>query len=248
LSIFRSKLWDKQIKYYEVNFMKKKIVIFMLLAMCILSLSACGKSSINLSDYLIEERVSLYTAHDDLYNVDLSFGNREVDYNFDGVIGEMTPFAVLTISRIDNEPLANDTYSYFVKVNDQSYNGFLEKSNNENSYTTDLEISTTPDAVINVQISFTGYTFVSDMTNTSSEFQIDSQSALSIANSELQEEVKNLSADQNNKFEVVMKLMKDYSSADLKNYYWYISVISTDGDILGILIDANTGDIIAKKV
>ena len=46
----------------------------------------------------------------------------------------------------------------------------------------------------------------------------------------------------------VMKILKDYSTEDLKNYYWYVGVVSTNGETLGILIDANSGDIIAKKV
>ena len=32
----------------------------------------------------------------------------------------------------------------------------------------------------------------------------------------------NLLKDKNVKIEVVMKLMKDYSSEEVKNYYWYI--------------------------
>ena len=45
-----------------------------------------------------------------------------------------------------------------------------------------------------------------------------------------------------------MKIMKDHSNEDLKNYYWYVGIISTNGDTMGILIDANNGEIIAKKV
>ena len=61
------------------------------------------------------------------------------------------------------------------------------------------------------------------------------------------EEIENILKDKNVKIEVVMKIMKDYSQVDLKNYYWYVGAISTNGDTLGILIDANDGEIIAKK-
>jgi hypothetical protein len=42
--------------------------------------------------------------------------------------------------------------------------------------------------------------------------------------------------------------MKDYSSYEIKNYYWYVGIISTNGDTMGVLLDANTGEDIAKKV
>ena len=64
----------------------------------------------------------------------------------------------------------------------------------------------------------------------------------------IQEELNNITSDKNNKIEVVVKNLKDYSNSEVKNYYWYVGVISTNGDTLGILIDASTGDVIAKKV
>lgn len=226
---------------------KKKIAICALFALMVLTLSACGKSSFNIADYLIEKRENLFAACDDLYSATFSTGFREKDYQFDGIINEQVPFGVLTLTRNDNLPLANDKYTYMVTINDQTYSGFLEKGNN-NSYSADLEVNTIGDETINVQISFTGYTFNQNLENTSSSFQVDSKTALKVAQNELGENIENIIKDKNVSIEVVMKLMKDYSTEDLKNYYWYVGIISTNGDTLGILIDANNGDIIAKKV
>ena len=46
----------------------------------------------------------------------------------------------------------------------------------------------------------------------------------------------------------VMKILKDYSIENTPKYYWYVGIISTNGETLGILIDATKGDVIAKKV
>lgn len=228
--------------------MKKKILIFMMLAISIFSLSACGKSEVKLADYLIEERNNLFVACDELYHVSLSSGLRENDYNFDGIITDKVDFGVLTLSRLDNCPLANDNYAYVVKINDKSLSGFLIKNETNNTYTVDLGVQASDDAVVSVEISFTGYTFKKDMENISSSFGVDKTTALSIASNELQEDLKNLMSDKNVKIEVVMKILKDYSSQDTKTYYWYVGAISTNGDTLGILINANNGEIIAKKV
>ena len=228
--------------------MKKKILVCVLFALMVVCLTACGKSKIDLNDHLIEKRENLFTACDDLYCVSFSTGLRESDYNFDGIVNNLVPFGVLTLTRCENLPLANDTYAYIVTINEQTYNGFLTKSNNDNSYSADLEVNTVGDEQINVQISFTGYTFNKDLENTSASFQVDSATALKVAGEQLKEDIENLLSDKNVKIEVVMKIMKDHSNEDLKNYYWYVGIISTNGDTMGILIDANNGEIIAKKV
>ncbi len=233
---------------FKGDFMKKKIAICALLGLSMFGLSACGKNNINLNDYLIEQREQLYTASDDLYSVSFSTGTRESDYNFDGVVNEMVPFGVLTLTRNDNLPLSNDSYAYIVTIGEESYSGFLSKNNNDNSYSADLEVNSVGDETINAQISFTGYTFNQNLENTSSNFEVDSASALKVAENELKKDVENLLSDKNVKIEVVMKIMKDYSSEEFKNYYWYVGIVSTNGDTLGILVDANTGEIIAKKV
>ena len=227
--------------------MKKKFLLMSLLTVGLLTFSACGKADLDLSKYVIEQRENLFTASDNMYSVSFSTGRRECEYNFDGIVNEMVPFGVLTLTRNDNQPLANDSYTYVVKINEESYTGFLQKNNTNNSYSADLEVNTTGDELINVQISFTGYTFNQDLTNTSSEFNVDSNTALSIATNELKDNINDLLRD-NTSIEVVMKIMKDHSSVELKNYYWYVGIISTDGDTLGVLIDATSGEIIAKKV
>ncbi len=228
--------------------MKKKICVFVLLVLGVVCLSACGKSKLNLNDYLIEKRENLFTACDNLYSVSFSTGEREENFNLDGQVNSLVPFGILTLTRNDNQPLANDEYSYMVTIGDNTMSGFLTKGLNDNSYSADLEISTLGDEIINVKISFTGYTFNKDLENVSNEFQVDTATALKIAEKELKENINNLLSDKNVKIEVVMKVLKDYSNEELKNYYWYVGVVSTDGETLGILIDSHNGDIIAKKV
>ena len=97
--------------------MKKRLLIFAMLTLGLLSFSACGKSSINLNDYLIEERNNLFTAQDNLYTVTFSSGLSEKDYSYDGSIDEKVDFGVLTLMRNDSNPLANDTYSYTITIN-----------------------------------------------------------------------------------------------------------------------------------
>ncbi len=228
--------------------MKKKICVFMLFIAGLVGLSACGKSKLNLNDYVIEKRENLFTACDNLYSVNFSTGEREKSFNLDGQVNSLIPFGILTFTRLDNQPLANDDYSYLVTIGENTFSGFLTKGINDNSYSADLEMSADQAQNINVKISFTGYTFNKDLENVSKNFQVDTSSAIKVAEKELKENIENVLSDKNVKIEVVMKVLKDHSNEELKNYYWYVGIVSTNGDTLGILIDANSGDIIAKKV
>ena len=226
--------------------MKKKFFIF-LLVICSLGLTACGTKDLNISDYLIEERENLYVAQDDLYCVNFSSGMRESNYAFDGVKNDMVEFGIVTISRLDCSTMTTDDYTYTVKINDKTYTGNLQASEVENSYSADIQAIAPQDATVSVQITFTGYSFNKEMVNASSQFNIDKSAALNIANKSLKQDVKQLLVDKNNKIEAVMKIVKDSSSTE-NCYYWYVGVVSTNGNIVGVLVDAATGAIIAKKV
>jgi len=228
--------------------MKKKLFIFTLCAMCLCLFTACGASKIDLNEYIIEERTNLFTACDDMYSVTLSSGMREMDYNLDGIKNDMLEFAVLTLARNDGEPLANDTYNYSITIGEDILTGTLDKSQVDNTYSIDLERGIPNDSNVNVNITFTGYTFSQDLSNTSADFSVDMKTAIDIANKELANDVKDILSGNNVKIEVVTKILKDYSTEELKRYYWYVGVVSTNGDILGVLIDANSGEVIAKKV
>lgn len=228
--------------------MKKKLLIFMMLAIFVLGFSACGSTKIDLNDYLIERRNNLFTAEDEMYGVTFSSGTREENYALDGIRNNMQDFAILTLYRLDGNSLAKDTYTYIVTIDGEQFTGYLENSAVDNSYSADLAVNVGDSAVVNVQISFTGYNFNEDLTNVSSTFNVDSKTAISIASNELSEAINNITSDKNVKIEAVMKVLKDSSTSEAVSYYWYVGVVSTNGDTLGVLIDANSGDIVAKKV
>ncbi len=227
--------------------MKKKIFVCLIALLSLTLLTACGKKNVNLADYIIEDRNTLYTAEDDLYKLSFSSGLREENYSLDGVKGNMIEFGIISFSRLDNDPMANDNYSYRIVINDQEFTGTLEKSETSNSYSTDIGVQAKPDDVITVQVNFTGYTFNKELANTSKGFSVDRNTALDLANNELKDTLAEITKDKNNQFEVIMKILNDYSGEE-KHFYWYVGVITTNGETLGVLIDANSGDVISKKV
>ena len=132
-------------------------------------------------------------------------------------------------------------------IDGTEYTGTLVNDEVENSYSIDLGVNANPTSQIDVSIAFTGYTFTQSLTNVSSEFAVDSSTALKIANKELQSQLNNI-VNNDNKVEVVMKIVRDYASEDVSNYYWYVGAVTENGEALGVLIDTTTGEVLAKKV
>ena len=214
--------------------MNKKILALGMLGLGLVGLTACGKqTNINLDNLVIEQRENLFVAQDSLYQVSYSGGMREQDYAFDGVKTEMVPFGIVTFNRLNFDGV--------------EYTGTLENDQIENSYSIDLGVNALNTSTINVKIDFTGYSFNQELSNVSSEFAVDQASALKIANNELSSQLKNIVTD-SNKVEVVQKIVRDYATPEVSNYYWYVGAVSTNGETLGVLIDANSGEILAKKV
>lgn len=229
--------------------MKKKILICAMIMLSSCMFFACGGSkNIDISKYTIEERTHLFSAQDDIYSLTLSSGLRENNYALDGIKNEMVDFSVLSLSKLDGSSLSNDTYTYVLTINEETHTGYLEKSEVDNSYNIDLGLNISADDTISAKITFTGYCFENNLVNVSNEFVVNKSEAINTANKELKKELKEITSDKNNKIETIIKIVKDYSTSEVKRYYWYVGVVSNHGETLGILIDTNTGDVIAKKV
>jgi len=224
--------------------------------LCVLSILLCGvlfvgcgnkKAETNFNNHLIEIRNNLFAGEDSTYYATVCTGEREQDYALDGVINPLVPFGIVTLARLDNERLDQDEYSFTLVVNGENIVGTLEKSPYDNTYSADIEQVIADDAEIVLQVVVDGTNFNQQLNNISSTFKINKDKAISIACDELKDSVKGLSKQKGNLSEAFVKILKDYSG-ESNRYYWYVGIISPEGKTSGILIDANTGDIISKKV
>lgn len=228
--------------------MKKKILCMFVLAFALFGLGACKSKDIDINNYLIEERLNLFVASDETYLVTFSSGRREQNYDLDGKKNDLVDFGVITLSQLDhNKPSITGECNFTLVIDDRVIDGKLLESSQDNTYSVDIGERAENNSIITIQLEFNGTTFSKKLENVTDNFNVDKDAAIKIANSELQEELQNFKKD-NKEFEAVMKIVKDYSSEETQEYYWYVGVISTNGETIGILIDANSGDVIAKKV
>lgn len=226
--------------------------------LCILSIALCGvlfvgcggtskKNETNFNNHLIEIRNNLFAGQDENYYATVCTGQREQDYALDGVVNELVPFGIVTLARLDNEMLNQDTYPFTLVVNGENIVGSLEKSPYDNTYSADIEQVIADNAEIRLELVVDGNNVSQNLTNVSSSFAISKDNAISIACEQLKDSIKDLSKEKNNYSEAFIKILKDYSG-ESNRYYWYVGIISPEGKTSGVLIDTTTGDIISKKL
>ena len=228
----------------------KKFLCVLSIALCGILFVGCGgkkQAETNFNNHLIEIRNNLFAGQDETYYATVCTGEREKDYALDGVVGELVPFGIVTLARLDNEMLRLDEYPFTLVVNGENITGNLEKSPYDNTYSADIEQVIADDAEISLQLVVDGNNFSQNLTNMSATFTIDKDRAIDIACDELKDSLKSLSKEKNNYSEAFIKILKDYSGEG-NRYYWYVGVISPEGKTSGVLIDATNGDIISKKV
>ena len=226
----------------------KKFLCVLSVALCGIMFVGCGKTNkIDFNNHLIEIRNNLFAGQDETYYATVCTGEREQEYALDGVINEFTPFGIVTISRLDNESLRQESYPFTLIVNGENINGSLEKSPYDNTYSADIEQVIADDAEITLELVLDGTNFSQSLTNVSKDFAITKDNAITIACDELKDSIKNLSKEEGSLSEAFVKILKDYSG-ESNRYYWYVGIISPEGKTSGVLIDASTGDVISKKV
>lgn len=228
----------------------KKVLIILSVLICGIALVGCGnnsKNETNFNNHLIEVRNNLFAGQDQIYYATVCTGEREEDYALDGVVNNLVPFGIVTISRLDNEMLNMDEYQFTLVVNGENISGTVEKSPYDNTYSADIEKIIPNDAEITLELNIDGNTFSQPLTNVSETFAVSKDKAISIACEQLKDSIKKLSKEEGNYSEAFVKILKDYSG-DSNRYYWYIGIISPEGQTSGVLLDSSTGDVISKKV
>ena len=186
----------------------KKVLIILSVLICGVALVGCGSSSkneTNFNNHLIEVRNNLFAGQDETYYATVCTGQREQDYALDGVVNELVPFGIVTLARLDNEMLNNDTYSFTLTLNGETINGTLEKSPYDNTYSADVEQTIPNDAEISLEVAIDGDNFNQTLTNMSDTFAISKDNAISIACEELKDSIKKLSKEKGN---IARRLLK----------------------------------------
>ena len=232
----------------------KKTLLLIVTILLILSLFffvACKKADVAPEKTGLQTRVStyqdaVYVGSDEAFEVSFVTGEAEKLIVIDGEVGEMAPFATLTVTPLSSA-LFNNTYTYLLKGESGEKSGDLAKDVIGATFSADLENAKEIGKVQSVTIIAEGISEnVVDLTN-KLDGALSWQEALAIAEKELAEAITAESDTGALPREIYVKLVNALSDADAP-YYYYVSFIKSSSDYWALLLDPMTGEVISKKV
>ncbi len=230
--------------------MKKSIIVIALILVLTLSFAACKKETQEEEKSALEKRVStchdaVYVGANDDFSADFILGEKEKLIEIDGEVGELVPFATLTVTP-RAASLYNNTYTYTLKGETGEKTGDLTKDVVGAAFTAEVAEAKSIGKIRSVTIACEGLvnsevTFIDKMEGTLPRKEI-----LAIAERELHDAITAESDTGNLEREIYVKLVNALSGD--APYYYYVSFIKSPSDYWALLLDPTTGEVISKKV
>ena len=213
--------------------MKKLCMLFALLmtVATVILLTSCSGAM----DGVSERRSGYYTASDNDFSVVAVSGVRESDYARDGVVGNLTPYTLITLSNIDEKAFDVDavvTYEAVVpcEEGEKRFGGALVSHPFAASYSAEFPFETAADFTVSVIIGGQRreYALISQTNGI-----ITFDRAIAAAKSEIKKAEGEIRA------RVIKNPVGD-------GVCWHVEFITAEG-ACGVLLDPFTAKVLAKK-
>ena len=224
---------NKILIYY---FMKKiKLFLVFIFFFSFLLLFGCkDNTNILVQEKISEVRFNLFTISSDEISVNFTSGFRENPYILNGKSENKKEFGVITVKFLKEQENKSSLPNFVITINDMDFDGEFELNPFDQTYVQDVETYVLDDSIIFIKIMWGDYSFEGELKNLSKTFNLSSKKALNIF-------IKN-----NIDFEVYVKIIND-PSINLDKYYFYVCLITTNGESMSVIIDPNSQEILAKN-
>ncbi len=216
--------------------MKRKIAVFIFAFIAAFTLTGCGGG--NGYDRVISEirDVRLRGAAAGV-TIDACSGEREADYRVDGVSHDRKPFFILSVKGVG--PGAK----YSFDLEGKTYEGTLNKHPLSDEYIASFDFKVKDPVTVSVE--YAGKKTDVELSDAVPN-AMDYGKTLAKAKKELDAQIKKNSKDGVFDGEVYLRLIPNPVDNDGK-YYWYAAFCKSEDQCFSVLLDAESGDLIAKK-
>ena len=210
-------------------------------------LGGCYKDTtfIALNNSIAEKRISLVYGECDGVKATIMTGYREEDYVINGVASNLIEFFVLTFYVEGFDAYDYGEATFILNIGIDRFTGVLELNPYDNSLVVDIGKIYDVSENVMAKLNILGKTYKIYFKPVSSEWCINADSAIDIYYKTFKGDLKNFVVKDKLNGEVYVKILQEEIG---KQYYWYISFVSTDGKSVSALIDIDTGDIVTSSV
>ena len=222
--------------FHKDSIMKKRYCAFLLLIGVLPALAACGKKT-DYSGYISEARYDIFRAETEEFAVTLSCISREYPYASDGIPCPMTN--VVEISLI---PSAAEIADYSVYVaGDTEWGGEASFRNAYGDWFYSQSVSAFPKGSVTLRIEWDDEVRELVATSVKNEKTLSLNEALNAAVKAEKERIDRMTADGAFHGEFYVRLVRRDTN------YYYVGIVGTDGEITSLLLDGETGEVLAKR-
>ena len=214
----------------------KVVVAVAVITFCFLFAGGCKSVEEELSMHISEYVDNYYMGQNEDMVADFCDGKREDPFCMDGISNPLVDYGVITVRTSKN---LGEKANFKLKIGENEYNGTFEISPFDGSYVADIEkLSNGEDYIVlivsNIEIK---------LENLSKTFVLTSSKALTKF-AKIQKD--NLGKYMGKEFsaEVFIKVVADTQNKDA--ICFFVVARSQDGETLGVLFDAKTGEIYQK--
>lgn len=226
--------------------MKKiKIFCFIFLIISVFAFYGCTNLSENIQDKLSEVRFNLFSCQNEYINIKFTSGFREDPYILNGKSENKKEFGIITVKFFIETSNKNSLPSFVITINGMDFDGEFELNPFDQTYVQDIETFVLDESEIQIKVTWQDFVYESEMENFSNKFNYTHKDALNIFTKEYRKKIVDYLKN-NIEFEVYVKILND-PSINIDINYFYVCLITNTGESLSVIIDPNSGKILAKN-
>ncbi len=215
--------------------MKKYFLSFMTLLLLLPALAACGKY--DYYAHVSDEKSDIFRAETESYTLTVSCVSREYPYLCDGVAAARSDLLEAVLA--EKTPSGAEYELYFLE--DVPRGGDMSFRSVTGDYFYSRSTEHFPDGSVSVKVVKNGVSEEILATSVKSENTLSVRDALEKAVSAEKETVDKMTRGEHFYGEFHVRLLRRD-----KNYY-YVGIINEQGGILALLLDSETGEVLARK-
>lgn len=223
----------------------KKTILVTLLAIITFAFCGCGASPTDLAlENLAEVRYNIFSGENDTYVATFMSGKRETPYVVNGVCEKQVEFGMVTVKY--RSPDMPTVAQYELTIGENTFKGNLEYNAYESTLMVDIQKVVSDDAQITLKVITNQDEKTCALQPKTKGMEITWRTALDIAIETFGDDFDAYVSKGTFNGEVYVKIITDLNG-NFDDYYWYVSVVGTNGKTCSVIINPQSGEVIAKN-
>lgn len=216
--------------------MKKALCILLLSCLCFPALTACGK--IDYSEYLSDVRSDVFCAETEEFTLTLSCVSREHPFLADGIASERSDLVEIVLN---DGGTGGVDYEIYV-LGDTVWGGDMAFRNVSGDYYYSRGTDAFPEGNVSLRIQWGDETRELTVTSIKNENTLTVNEALQSALDYEKDAVSTLTRNGAFCGEIFVRLLRRDKT------YYYVGIADTTGKTISLLLNSETGEILARRI